>query len=263
MRARDQPLAGHVAPRAFVRARDARHRRARRRSAAPRSVAPAADRLEPGRERRVRRIDLQRDDVDREVLPAHRQLGPADEADSRRVGGRAAPRPARDVRRGRSARARRRPRAAARATTSDGRQQAVGMGRMAVEVETAHDRRPGRGHVRCRGRGPGAGRRTPGLRRASSPAAPTRMVTAGGGAPVAARDGRRCNTVRGMAAAGGQTELALAGRFGSRICHWDSKDGSRGPLCTGRAHARTRKRTVPIASIVRGRTQLHRRGALP
>ncbi len=82
VRPRDEPLARHVLHRAFVRAFDAGRREGLADPAgAGRSSDPNG--VEPFGQHRMGRIDSQRDDVQRAVVPAHRKLGSADELDSR------------------------------------------------------------------------------------------------------------------------------------------------------------------------------------
>ena len=136
VRARDEPFAGHVAQRAFVGAGDAgggqriaHPLRARR--------AALADLGQAAVERGVIGIDPQPDHVDRLVLPAHRQLGAADELDPgrrRRVLGL---RQSRDL----VVVGQRQDVDAARGGALHegcGREKPVGTGRMAVEIVTAH-----------------------------------------------------------------------------------------------------------------------------
>jgi hypothetical protein len=80
VRARHELLARHVLHRAFVGARDARG--GERGADALRAAGAAdADGLEPGRQRSVLGIDVERDDVDGEILPVDRQLAARHEVD--------------------------------------------------------------------------------------------------------------------------------------------------------------------------------------
>ncbi len=97
------------------------------------AVAAAADLLEPALQSAVRRVEAQRDDVDREVVPAHRQLCAGDERNAGFVGGRA-----RLVEAGRLVMVGERedvdPTGRRAAHHLRGREQAVGAGRVAVQV---------------------------------------------------------------------------------------------------------------------------------
>ncbi len=136
MRAPDQSLVGHVLRRALERAADARV--GQRVGDAPRPlVAPAADGSEPLLQLGAFGIDAERDDVQRDVVPAHRKFAAIDETDTRVLGGRAGllqpagfvvigERPDVDATSG-------------CATGDFGRgQKAVGMGRMAMQVVAKH-----------------------------------------------------------------------------------------------------------------------------
>ena len=101
VRARDQALARHVAARALVGAGDSRGSQGLARSAAHGRRGRCGSASSPPSEHVVRRVEAQRDDVNRDVLPAHRQLRAGDERDAGFVGRRRAPRRGPPSRRGR------------------------------------------------------------------------------------------------------------------------------------------------------------------
>jgi len=136
VRAADQPLAGDIFHRAFVRARDA-GRCQRIGDAAGAMRAPVADRRQSGEQRRALGIDAKCHDVQGDVAPADRKLGAGNKAHAGVLRGRArlgqpadlvvvGQRPDIDAAQRRALR------------DGGGRQQSVGVGRMAVQIVAEH-----------------------------------------------------------------------------------------------------------------------------